>query len=186
MCNALNKVFFDELPVLAIFHVMFVGEAAHFGFSEKARNCPNCGGEGRIVRNTNCWSEFPQKIIGFWTVHKCDGSHTTGPVLPRTNPYRPIPTQYHQVPSSTALYWPSTIVYQLVLLHTDPLPPSTKQFHPILTQNHQVPTRTALYWPSNTKYQEELPNTYPFNGITIIYQPVCFGEYTLLHSLPWV
>ena len=34
------------------------------------------------------------------------------PVPPSTNQYCPILTQYHQIPASTALYWPSTIIYQ--------------------------------------------------------------------------
>ena len=29
-----------------------------------------------------------------------------------TNQYCPILTQYHQIPASTGLYWPSTIIYQ--------------------------------------------------------------------------
>ena len=34
------------------------------------------------------------------------------PVPLNTKPYQVILTQYHQVPTSTALYWPSTIIYQ--------------------------------------------------------------------------
>ena len=37
---------------------------------------------------------------------------STDPVPPSTNQYRPILTQYHQISAITALYWPSTIIYQ--------------------------------------------------------------------------
>ena len=40
--------------------------------------------------------------------------------------------QYHQVPTATAFYWPSTIIYQPVPLHTDPVPPSINLYQPIL------------------------------------------------------
>ena len=39
-----------------------------------------------------------------------------------------------QVPTSTAFYWPSTIINQQVSLHTDPVPPSTNQYRLLLTQ----------------------------------------------------
>ena len=42
-------------------------------------------------------------------------------------PYCFILTQYHQVPTSTVLYWPSTIVHQTLPTYTDPLPPSTNK-----------------------------------------------------------
>ena len=83
-----------------------------------------------------------------------------------TKQYHVILTQYHQVPSSTALKWPGTIMYQLLLPSTDPVPapywpsttkcqpvpPSTEpvplyinQYHTILTQYHQVSTSINLY-----------------------------------------
>ena len=34
------------------------------------------------------------------------------PVLPSTNQYRPILTQYHQVPTGIVINWPSTIKYK--------------------------------------------------------------------------
>ena len=42
-------------------------------------------------------------------------------------PYCLILTQYHQVPTSTALYWPSTIMDQPSPPNTDPLPPCTNK-----------------------------------------------------------
>ena len=41
--------------------------------------------------------------------------------------YRPILTQYHQVLTSTAFFWPSTIMIQPFPLNDDPVPPSTNQ-----------------------------------------------------------
>ena len=84
----------------------------------------------------------------------------TNPVSPNTKQYQAILTQYHQVPTSTAFYWLSTIIYQ-------PVPPSTNQYPPILTRNHQEPTRTAPYWPSTTKYQPVLTSTDPVSSYII-------------------
>ena len=81
------------------------------------------------------------------------------------NQYRPVLTQYHWVPTSRALYWPSiqwfdsldhgNQIFSVSISHWQPVPlcfdpvsPSTDQYHPILTQYHQVTTSTALYWPS--------------------------------------
>ena len=58
-------------------------------------------------------------------------------------------TQYHLIPSSTELYWPSATKYQ-------PGPPLT-----ILTQYHHLPTSIAPYWPSTILYQPILPLTDP-------------------------
>ena len=41
--------------------------------------------------------------------------------------YRLLLTQYHQVPTSTAVYWPSTIMDQPLPPYTDPVPPSTNK-----------------------------------------------------------
>ena len=79
--------------------------------------------------------------------------HLTDPVPPSISHYRPILTQFHQVPTSTAPYWPSTTKHQPLLPNTDPAPPSTNQYYPILTQYHQLPASTALYWPSTIIYQ---------------------------------
>ena len=49
---------------------------------------------------------------------------------------RPILTHYH-------FYWPSSIIYQPVPLHTDPAPPSSIQYHLLLTQYHLIPSATA-------------------------------------------
>ena len=62
-------------------------------------------------------------------------------------------TQYQQAPTSTALYWPNTIIYQPVPPYNDPEPPSSNQNRLILTQYYQVPTSNAWYWPSTTPYQ---------------------------------
>ena len=81
------------------------------------------------------------------------------------NQYRPVLTQYHRVPTSTALYWPSiqwfdgldhvNQIFSESISHWQPVPPwfdpvspSTDQHHPILTQYHQVTTSTALHRPS--------------------------------------
>ena len=44
----------------------------------------------------------------------------------RVNQYRPILTEFHQVPTSIAMYWPSTIKYQQLL-------PYTYQVHRFIT-----------------------------------------------------
>ena len=54
----------------------------------------------------------------------------TDPVPPSTNQYRPKLTQYHHVSTITAFYWPSTIIYQPVPLHTDPVSPSINPMGP--------------------------------------------------------
>ena len=81
------------------------------------------------------------------------------------NQYRPVLAQYHWVPTSTALYWPSiqwfdgldhvNQIFSESISHWQPVPPwfdpvspSTDQHHPILTQYHQVTTSTALHRPS--------------------------------------
>ena len=46
----------------------------------------------------------------------------TDPVTSYINQYRPILTQYHQVPTSTTFYWPSTIKHRPVPPGTDPVP----------------------------------------------------------------
>ena len=58
--------------------------------------------------------------------------------------YRLLLTQYHQIPTSTALYWPSTIMY-----------------HPLLLHYHQVLTSIAPFWPSTIVYQPVPPSTDP-------------------------
>ena len=94
----------------------------------------------------------------------------TDPVLSYINPHCPILTKYHQVPTSTASYWPSTTKYQPVPPPTDPLPPSTNQFWPILTWHHHVLTRTAFY--CSTQYHQVLTSSALYWPSTIIYQPV--------------
>ena len=37
----------------------------------------------------------------------------TDPVITYINPYCPILTQHHQVPTSTAFFWPNTIIYHI-------------------------------------------------------------------------
>ena len=83
------------------------------------------------------------------------------PVPPSSKQYQLILTQYHQVPTSTAPYWPSNIMNQPVMLHTDPILLDINQLRPILSQYHQVWTSSAPYWPSTTKYQPVLHNNDP-------------------------
>ena len=90
--------------------------------------------------------------------------------------YRPVLTQYHWVPTSTGLYWPSIQWFEGLdqvnkiffesISHWQPVPPcldlvssSTDQYHPILTQYHQVTKSTVLHRPSTIKYQS-VPKEY--------------------------
>ena len=77
----------------------------------------------------------------------------TDPVPSWINHYRLILIQCHQVPTSRATYWPSTIMYQPVSPSSDPVPPSTEQYRLLLNQYHHISTSAALYWPNTTKYQ---------------------------------
>ena len=43
----------------------------------------------------------------------------------------PLLTQYHSIPISPKLYWPSTTKLQPVSPHTDPLPSNTNQYCPV-------------------------------------------------------
>ena len=105
------------------------------------------------------------------------------------NQYSPVLTQYQQVPTSTALYWPSiqwfdgldyvNQIFSESLSHWQPVPPcfdpvspSTDQYHPILTQYHQVTTSAALYRPSTIKYQSAPPNTDPESQSTNKFCPL--------------
>ena len=110
------------------------------------------------------------------------------PVPPSTNKYRPILTQYHHVSTSTAFYWPRTIMYQPVPPSTDPVPLYINQYHSLLTQYHQVSTSTAFYWPSTIIYQQVPLHADPVPPSINQYQPILLlrGDYRLLHSLPWV
>ena len=60
--------------------------------------------------------------------------------------YRLLLTQYHQVPTSTAIYWPCTTKCQAVPAHTDLVLPSTSQYRCILTKYHQVPIGITLWF----------------------------------------
>ena len=86
--------------------------------------------------NRNMWSCYSQALGYFLQQH-----------------YRPLLIQYHQVPTSIATYWPSTIMYQPVSPSSDPVPPSTDRYRLLLTQYHHISTSTAPYWHSTTKYQ---------------------------------
>ena len=66
------------------------------------------------------------------------------PKYHQSDHYRPTVDQYHQVPTSTTLYWPSTTKYQPVPPCTDPVLPSANQYHHILAQYYQVLTSYAL------------------------------------------
>ena len=54
-------------------------------------------------------------------------------------------TQFHLIPSSTKLHWPSTTKYQPVPPHTDPVPPNTNQHRLLLSQYYHVSTSSASY-----------------------------------------
>ena len=58
------------------------------------------------------------------------------PVLSCISQFHPTLTQYHQVPTSTTLYWP--IVYQPLPPSTDPVLPYINVYRSILTQYRQV------------------------------------------------
>ena len=68
-------------------------------------------------------------------------------------------TQFHLIPSSTKLYWPSITKNQPVPPHTDPAPPNTNQYRLLLTQYYHALTSPASYWPGNIIYQPVLPYT---------------------------
>ena len=87
------------------------------------------------------------------------------------NQYCPVLTQYHPVPTSTALYWPSiqwfdgldhanhifslsSSCWQPVPPCSDPVPPSTNQYHPLLTQYSIIwwfrPCKPNIFWKHTT------------------------------------
>ena len=81
---------------------------------------------------------------------------------PSTITYQPVPpllTQYHQLQTSAAPYWPSTTKCQPVPPYSDSVPSCINHYRPILTQYHQVPTCTVPYWPSTIMYQTVPPST---------------------------
>ena len=65
-------------------------------------------------------------------------------------------TQFHLIPSSTKLHWPSTTKYQPVLPHTDQVPPNTNQHRLLLTHYYHVSTSSPSYWRSIIIYQPPL------------------------------
>ena len=67
----------------------------------------------------------------------------------------------HQVSTHTALYWPSTTKYQHVQPHTDPAPPITNLYRLLLTKYRHISTSSSPYWPSTTKYEPVPPHTGP-------------------------
>ena len=50
----------------------------------------------------------------------------------------PLLTQYHSIPISTKLYWPSTTKLQTVSPHTDPVSSNTNQYCPVKTQYYHI------------------------------------------------
>ena len=69
---------------------------------------------------------------------------STDLVPSRMNKYRPILTQYHQVPTSIAINWLSAIKYQMVPPYADSAPPSFNHRCPIImTQYTASLPRTA-------------------------------------------
>ena len=88
-------------------------------------------------------------------------------IPPATNHYHLLLTQYHRVPTNTALYWHSTIIYQPVLFYNDPVLQSTNQYRPILTQYYQILTSTTFYWPSiktSLFFFSSVKNIFSFSG----------------------
>ena len=57
----------------------------------------------------------------------------TDPAPTNTNQYRLLLTQFYHVSTSSALYWPSNIIYQPVLPHTDPVLSCINQNRAIVT-----------------------------------------------------
>ena len=96
------------------------------------------------------------------------------------NPTAFLLTQCHQVPIAIAFYWPSTIIYQPVPLHTDPVPPGVNQYRPILTQYHHVSTSATLNWPSTTKCLSVPIYTDPLQSCINQYHPIL----TQYHQVP--
>ena len=93
---------------------------------------------------------------------------------PSTNQYHSMLTQYRQVPTITAIYWPSIIIYQPVPLHTDQVPPSINHYRPLLIQYHQVPTiiaHTDPVTPSTNQYSPLLIKYHQVSVITCLYWP---------------
>ena len=76
-----------------------------------------------------------------------------------------LQTQYHLLPSSTKLYWPSITMYQPASPHTDQAQPCTNQNRPIVTKHYNVPASTAPHWPSTT-------STNQYRLIITQYQPL--------------
>ena len=75
------------------------------------------------------------------------------------NQYRPVLTQYHQVP-------PNTIQYCPLLTHHLQVPNITT-----LAQFYQVPTSTVLHRHCTIKYQPVLPHNEPVAPSTIENRP---------------
>ena len=108
----------------------------------------------------------------------------TDPVPSWINHYRLILIQCHQVPTSRATYWPSTIMYQPVSPSSDPVPPSTEQYRLLLNQYHHISTSTALYWPcppSINQYRPILTQYHHISTSTALYWavPPSVNQYTL-------
>ena len=129
---------------------------------------------------------FSQDLLHFLSTTLV--SPHTDPVPSCINHYRLLLTQYHQVPTSTSINLPSTILYLIQISDFFNLTP--KYFLPycliltwnrlLLTQYHQVPTSTGLYWPSTITYQPVPPYTDPLPPRTNQDRPIL----THFHQLP--
>ena len=102
-----------------------------------------------IVRRMSCYGNT-QPNLHFFQYIQALKPHIN-PLPLNSKQYQVILTQYHQVPTSTtsywpstiistssAPYWPSTIIYQPVPPYTVPVPPSINKFRSILTQYHLI------------------------------------------------
>ena len=67
----------------------------------------------------------------------------------------------HHTSTHTALYWPSTSKYQPAQPHTDPPLPITNLYCLLLTKYHNVSTSSSPHWPSTTKYEPVPPHSDP-------------------------
>ena len=84
----------------------------------------------------------------------CPNMVTSNQISTNFHIYRhksPLLTQYHLIPSSAKLHWPSITKYQPVPPHTDTVTLYTNQYQLLLTQYHQVPSSTrpsTIIWRS--------------------------------------
>ena len=90
-----------------------------------------------LVRSSGYGEVTPVPISTFFQYIQALRPHIN-PVPPNSKQYQVLLTQHHQVLTSTAPYWPSNIMNQPVMLHTDPVLSYINQLRPILYRYHQV------------------------------------------------